>query len=139
MRNNRESLFSSSQRLTDVSKAVRAKSQYCLSKLNGEDITPFLRRIEKKHKLDFANMKPRNWFFEGSTFISPNWKQQGKPFQINRDIKQEWLNSLPKPKVLTLKDKLKAWLHPTETAIETRKKNKPLSPENLENNQESFF
>lgn len=111
MRNSRESLFSSSQRLTDVSKAVRAKALYCLSKLNPEDLSPFLRRIEKQHKIDFANMPSRTWFFEGSTFTSPEWKQQGKPYKINTEIKQAWLNNLPKQKPESLKEKISNWFY----------------------------
>lgn len=107
-RNNHEAFYTASQRLTDFSKTIRSKQLYCIGKLNSEDITPFLRRLEKSHGLDFANMKPRTWFFEGSTFISPEWTQQGKPFQINSEIKQLWLNSLPKKK--TLKEKIKDYL-----------------------------
>ncbi len=109
-RNNRESFFTASQRLTDFSKTIRAKQIYCLGKLNAEDITPFLRKLEKAHSIDFANMKSRTWFFEGQTFISPEFKQNQKPFIINSEIKQAWLNSLPKPK--TLKERLHDWLHP---------------------------
>lgn len=53
-------------------------------------------------------MKPRTWFYEGETFISPEFKQQGKPFIINQEIKQLWLNSLPKKK--TLAERLHEWL-----------------------------
>ena len=98
------SFFSCSQRLTDMSKTIRAKQLSCIGKLNSEDITPALRRIEKAHNLDFSNMKPRTWFFEGSLIVSPEFKQQGKPYKINKDIKQEWLNSFPKVKVLSLKE-----------------------------------
>ncbi len=111
MRNSRESLFSSSQRLTDVSKAVRAKALYCLGKLNPEDLSPFLRRTERIHKIDFANMPQRTWFYEGSTFTSPEWKQQGKPYKINAEIIQEWLNSLPKQKTVSLKEKIAKWFN----------------------------
>lgn len=97
-RNNQEAFYTASQRLNDFSKTIRSKQLYCIGKLNSEDITPFLRRLEKSHNLDFANMKPRHWFFEGQTFTSPEFKQCGKPYQINNEIKQLWLNSLPKPK-----------------------------------------
>jgi len=107
-RNNREAFFTSSQRLTDFSKTIRAKQLQTIGKLSSEDITLALRRIEKSANLDFANMKPKTWFFEGSTFESPNWTQSGKPFQINQAIKEKWLESLPKEQ--TLFNKLATWL-----------------------------
>jgi hypothetical protein len=107
-RNNREGFFTSSQRLTDFSKTIRSKQIQCIGKLSNEDISPNLRRIEKSQGLDFSNMKPRNWFYEGSLFVSPEFKQSGKPFQVNSEIKKLWLNSLPKKK--TLAEKIHEWL-----------------------------
>lgn len=107
-RNLKEAFFTSSQRLNDFSKTIRSKQLLAIGKLSQEDLTPYLRRIEKSHGLDFANMKPRTWFFEGQTFISPEFKQQGKPHIINKEIKQAWLNSLPKPQ--SLKEKFLSWL-----------------------------
>ena len=103
-RNNQEGFFTASQRLNDFSKTIRSKQLYCIGKLNAEDVTPFLRKLERTHGLDFANMKPRTWYFEGLTFESPIFKQCGKPYQINSEINQLWLNSLPKPK--TFKQRL---------------------------------
>ena len=111
-RNNKEAFYTASQRLTDFSKTIRSKQLPCIGKLASEDITPSLRRIEKTHSLDFCNMKPRTWFFEGSTFLSPEFRQCGKPHIINREIKQQWLDSLPKPKRLTLAEKIMAWFTP---------------------------
>jgi hypothetical protein len=42
-------------------------------------------------------MKPKTWSYESLTFGGPEFKQQGKPYIINRDVKTEWLNFLPKP------------------------------------------
>jgi hypothetical protein len=134
-RNNREGFFTNSQRLNDFSKTIRSKQYLAIGKLNGEDINPSLRRLEKQHNIDFSSMKPRTWFYEGKIFISPEFKQSGKSFIINRTIKQEWLDSLPKEKVLSLKDKIKNWFSP----LSVPNKTKPLSPENLENNSNSFF
>ncbi len=120
-RNNREGFFTSSQRLTDFSKTIRSKQIQCIGKLSTEDITPNLRRIEKAQGLDFSNMKSRTWYYEGATFESPEFKQQGKPYIINSEIKQLWLDSLPKPKVLTLKDKIKAWFNPQQIGQPTTK------------------
>jgi hypothetical protein len=123
-RNNKEAFITASQRLTDFSKTIRSKQLYCIGKLNAEDITPFLRRLEKAHNLEFANMKPRTWFFEGSTFISPQWTQDGKPFQINSEIKQKWLDSLPKKK--TLREKIKDYLKAKQ---QTQRPERKLEPE----------
>lgn len=125
-RNSKISFISSSQRLTDLSKAIRAKQLKVLGKLDAEDITPALRRIEKAHNLDFANMKERTWFFEGKTFISPTFKQNGKPYIINAQIKQAWLKIQPKqPKPLSLREKITKWLNPIGYSIKERK-NEPL-------------
>ena len=112
-RNNKEGFLTNSQRLTDCSKTIRTKQYYCLGRLNVEDITPALRRIEKVHKLDFANMKPKTWYYEGLIFESPEFKQKGKPFKINDQIKQAWLDSLPKEKPKqTLSQKIANWFNP---------------------------
>ncbi len=107
-RNQKEAFFTASQRLTDFSKTIRSKQLYCIGKMSSEDITPALRRLEKKHNVSFENMPSRQWFFDGETFTSPEWTQQGKPFQINRAIKLKWLESLPKPK--PLKVRIFEWL-----------------------------
>jgi hypothetical protein len=104
-RNNREAFITASQRLNDFARTIRSKQLYIIGKLNSEDINPFLRRIERTHNLDFSNMEPRQWYFEGKTFKSPTFKQVGKPYQINDQIKQLLLKSLPHKK--TLKEKLK--------------------------------
>lgn len=130
-----ESFFSCSQRLTDMSKTIRAKQLQCLGKLSSEDLTPALRRLEKQHKIDFSTMPLRTWFFEGKTFVSPTFKQSGKQHIINRAVKQEWLDSLPKEKVLSLKDKIKLWFNPQSMPNKTQ----PLRTGNLENNPNSLF
>lgn len=125
-RNNKEAFITASQRLTDFSKTIRSKQLYCIGRLNPEDITPFLRRLEKAHNLEFANMKPRTWFFEGSTFESPTWTQNGKPNQINSEIKTAWLNSLPKSKTLTerIKEYFKAKPQPQRELRESENSEK---------------
>ena len=106
-RNNKEAFYTASQRLTDFSKTIRSKQLPCIGKLSSEDITPNLRRIEKSNNLEFAEMPQKTWFFEGSTFVSPEFKQSGKPYQINRAIQKLYVANLPKPKTLT--EKIKAW------------------------------
>jgi hypothetical protein len=131
-RNNKEGFFTSSQRLTDFSKTIRSKQIQCIGKLSNEDISPNLRRLEKLHGLDFANMKPRTWFYEGSTFVSPEFKQSGKPYIVNQEIKKAWLDSLPKPK--TLREKLHEWL--TSKPIKFEKVNLANSETTNSNNSE---
>jgi len=80
-------------------------------------------------------MKPRTCFFDGSTFVSPEFKQNGKPFQINGAIKQQWLDSLPKPKHLTLAEKIKAWFTPKPQATTT---NRNLSSEDIAKTEEEL-
>ena len=122
-RNNQEGFFTASQRLNDFSKTIRSKQLYCIGKLNSEDINPFLRRIERSQGLDFANMKPRQWYFEGLTFESPIFKQVGKPYQINSEIEQLWLNSLPKSK--TLKERFLEWLNSPRPQAKPNSEDKP--------------
>ena len=108
-RNQRIGFLTNSQRMQDIAKTVRAKQFYAIGRLNPEDITPQLRKLEKLHGLDFSKMNPRQWLFEGQIFTTPEFKQQGKPFIINDQIKKAWLDSLPKPK--TLAEKIKEWFN----------------------------
>jgi hypothetical protein len=52
-------------------------------------------------------MPSRKWFFEGETFASPEWKQDGKPYQINRTVKKTYVANLPKPKESKVRSALK--------------------------------
>jgi hypothetical protein len=90
-RNNKESFWTASQRLTDFSKTIRSKQLPCIGKLATEDITPSLRRIEKAQKaqsLSFDKMPPKTWYFEESTLTSPEFKQRGKPYIVNEQVKK---------------------------------------------------
>lgn len=118
-RNQKEAFFTASQRLTDFSKTIRSKQQYCIGKIASEDITPSLKRLEKKHSVSFENMPQKTCFFNGSIFVSPEFKQNGKPFIINKAIKEKWLKSLPKEKTLSLKEKIRVWLNPQTVAKKT--------------------
>ena len=127
-RNNKESFFTSSQRLNDFSKTIRSKQLLTIGKLSSEDISPSLRKIEKSHGLDFANMKDRTWFFEGQTFVSPEFKQSnGKPYQVNQEIKQLWLSSLPKPK--TLSEKISEWFNQTRIKAQAQRDQRRINQE----------
>ena len=96
-RNQREAFFTASQRLTDFSKTIRTKQMYCIGRISEEDHGG-LRSLEKNHKMDFSKIPSRTWFFEGVTFNSPEWKQSGKPFQINKATKKAYIANLPKRK-----------------------------------------
>jgi len=91
-RNQREAFFTASQRLTDFSKTIRTKQVYCLGRIGNEDTTTGLKRIEKQHNIDLCRMPVRTWFIEGleKLFLSPDWKQNGKPFQIPNEIETVW-------------------------------------------------
>jgi hypothetical protein len=95
-RNQKEAFFTASQRLNDFSKTIRTKQLYAIGKVNFEDSNAFLRRIEKANNIDFSAIPKRTWFFEGETFVSPQWSQNGKPYQINRKLRAEF--SKPKQK-----------------------------------------
>ena len=78
-------------------------------------------------------MKSRTWFYDGSTFESPEFKQAGKPYLINSEIKAMWLNALPKPKVLSFTEKLKLWLAPQTVKFSPKPRQEGLTESN------SFF
>jgi hypothetical protein len=94
-RNQRESFWTASQRENDFSKTIRTKQLHCIGKLNPEDIATAFRRLEKLNEIDFSAMPQRKWFFEGKTFTSPQWTQSGKPYQINKEMKQKFFENLP--------------------------------------------
>jgi len=89
-RNNKEAFFTCSQRLNDFSKTIRTKQNYALGKINSKDITPSLRRLEKQHKIDFANMALRTYLINGQIIKSPDFRQNGKPYIINRILREEY-------------------------------------------------
>ncbi len=114
-------------------KTIRTIQLQVIEKLNAEDITPAL----KKLKIDFANMKPKNWYFEGLVFESPEFKQNGKPYLINSRIKTELLNSLPAPEEKkTLAQKTKEFLNPALKVLvlkeQMKASNSLFESENLE-------
>ena len=97
-RNQKEAFFTASQRLTDFSKTIRTKQVYCIGKIPEEDKSIAIRRLERKYEVDFSKLEPRTWVFEGKLFKSPNWKQHGKPYQINKEVKEQYIVNL-KPEV----------------------------------------
>ena len=111
-RDQKEAFFTASQRLTDFSKTIRTKQVYCIGKIPEEDKSYSIHRIEKKFNVDVSELKHRTWLFEGKHFKSPEWRQQGKPYQINNEIKEKYRASLPEPKPQTLKEKIGNFLFP---------------------------
>jgi len=95
-RNQREAFFTASQRLTDFSKTIRTKQVYCLGRIGNEDITSGIRRIEKQHNINLCRMPQRTWFLEGleKTFLSPDWKQCGKPYKVSIDLYPNWTQNI---------------------------------------------
>ena len=88
-RNQKEIFVTASQRLTDFSKTIRTKQNYIIGRINEEDLTCGLKRLEKKYNVDFTKLEPRQWFYDDGIFQSPKWKQNGKPQIINLIIKKE--------------------------------------------------
>jgi hypothetical protein len=133
-RNQKEAFFTASQRLNDFSKTIRSKQHLAIGSLSLEDITPSLRRLEKQFNLDFSKMKAKTWFYEGLTFESPEFKQNKKPFQINKALKAQLTPETPEKRKLTLAEKISKWLNPTAFLMsELRKGNLAQKPLN------SFF
>jgi len=93
-RNQKEAFYTASQRLNDFSKTIRTKQTYCIGKIPEEDKSIAIRRLEKKYEIDFSKLKAREWCFEGKTFSSPTWKQSGKPYQVNKEIKKRFIDQL---------------------------------------------
>lgn len=141
-RNQKEAFFTASQRLNDFSKTIRAKQIYCLGRINSEDMNPALRRIEKEHNIDLTEMPLRNWLFNGETFVSPDWKQQGKPYLINRAIREKWFS---KPTTEQPKKPMPIWkaalisffAYPIINALNPDNKSKTQSEENKEQLEDS--
>jgi hypothetical protein len=104
-RNNLEAFYTCCQRETDFSKTIRTKQLMAYGKIPESDKTAYHRRLEKQSKVNFSSLPQRTWLFEGSTFVSPEFKQNGKPYQINKVIKQKWIESLPKSKKQSFFDK----------------------------------
>lgn len=93
-RNQKEFFYTASQRLTDFSKTIRTKQVYCIGAIAEEDISMGMKRLEKNHNVNLAKMPSRTWFFDGFLFKSPEWKQNGKPYQIEKTIEKLWIESL---------------------------------------------
>lgn len=158
-RNQKESFFTASQRLTDFAKTIRTKQTYVIGKIPEEDKTVAIRRLERKYNIDFSKLAAREWCFEGKTFNSPTWKQRRKPYQINKQIKKKyveqlqpqtedetWRQALPKPKRKpTLFQRFINWLSPqpkakyAETNDEEEETDPYLVAENEEEESESLW
>jgi hypothetical protein len=94
-RNFKESFFTACQRLNDFSKTIRTKQLQLIGKLSPEDLTPYFRKLEKKLGIEFANMPQRTWLYSEKLFISPEFKQQGKPYIINRSNREAFNQTQP--------------------------------------------
>jgi hypothetical protein len=141
-RNQKEAFYTASQRLTDFSKTIRTKQTYAIGKIPEEEQTPSIRRLEKKYAVDYSKTEPRNWNFEGKTFESPNWKQSGKPYQINKKIKLDYIDQLKpigaptanpenrvKPKMPFVYKFLKRLIPKTSHSLDPKPSNLEINPE----------
>lgn len=126
-RNQKIAFYTASQRLNDFSKTIRTKQNYVIGKINIEDRTPAIKQIERQNKIDFSTLPLRNWVYEGQQFKSPEFKQVGKPYKINRTIRAKYFNGeQPKPKMGLIKA-LATWFFsvPTTNSKETPEKADP--------------
>ena len=121
-RNQKEAFFTASQRLNDFSKTIRTKQIYCLGRINSEDMTPTLRRLEKEHNINFSKMPLRTWFYEGQTFVSPTWTQQGKPFLVNRALRAKFSQQTQQPQPKGLIQRFHDWHEKYNKAVNENKK-----------------
>ena len=141
-RNQKIAFYTASQRLTDFSKTIRTKQHYCLGNNSIEDKVQGIRNLEKQHNIDFSKIPLRHWFYEGKLFESPEWTQQGKPFQINKDIKALFMANLKPTETPKKKSIFREIFNAVDLMLSgnmhIKKPIKPLSTGNLENNPNSF-
>jgi hypothetical protein len=95
-RNFGESFWFSLLRDSDGAKTLRVKALNAYGKIPECDKTPYHRRLEKQYDVNLSNMEPRTWLIEGKTIVSPEFKQQGKPYIINAKIREKWFRLMPK-------------------------------------------
>jgi hypothetical protein len=95
-RNFSESFWFSLLRESDGAKTLRVKALNAYGKIPECDKTPYHRRLEKQYNVNLSNMEPRTWLIEGKTIVSPEFKQQGKPYIINQAIREKWFARMPK-------------------------------------------
>ena len=96
-RNNFEAYYSCNQRETDTAKTLRVKQLMAYGKIPECDKSAYHRRLEKLYNVNFSKLPQRTWFFEGATFVSPTWKQSGKPYQINRELRAKFMHPQQQP------------------------------------------
>jgi len=96
-RNQKQAFFTASQRLNDFSKTIRTKQSYIIGRINSEDITPQIRRIEKLNSVDLTTLPLRTWFYNGETFESPDWKQDKKTYIVNQEIRKAYFKESETP------------------------------------------
>ena len=84
-------------------------------------------------------MEPRLWFMEGETFTSPDWKQQGKPFQINREIKKKYVETLPRQEKTLLRRFWERLWNTATTQTEPEPESEPDETEDQQLEEEDDF
>lgn len=96
-RNFGESFFFSLLRESDGAKTLRVKALNAYGKIPESDKSPYHRRLEKQYNVNLSNMQPRTWLIEGQIIKSPDFKQSGKPFIINRALRAQYNSQQPQP------------------------------------------
>jgi len=89
-RNMKESFFTCSQRETDCSKTLRSKQIMLYGKIPERDKSPYHRRLEKQYNINFSTLSLRTWIFNVKAILSPDWKQELKPYIINRQLRAQF-------------------------------------------------
>ena len=144
-RNQKIAFYTASQRLTDFSKTIRTKQHYCLGNISIEDKVQGIRNLEKQHDIDFSKIPLRHWFYEGKIFESPIWKQQGKPYKINKDIKALFMANLKPQQPQKKKSKLRRFFNAVDMMLtgnphlKTARTNRNLNSDKSEQESNSFF
>jgi len=66
------------------------------SKIPESDKLSYHRRLEKLYNVNLSKLPQRTWLFEGELFQSPEFKQEGKPYIINRTLRAKY-NHIEQP------------------------------------------
>jgi hypothetical protein len=86
----KESFFTCSQRETDCSKTLRSKQIILYGKIPECDKSPYHRRLEKQYNINFSTLPLRTWIVNGKANNAPDWKQELKPYIINRQLRAKF-------------------------------------------------
>jgi len=89
-RNFNESFFTCQQYEQDSAKTLRVKQISALGKLSESQKMPYHRKLERLYNINLSDMQPKTWLIEGKMITAPDWKQQLKPYIINRQLRAKF-------------------------------------------------